>query len=1263
MPQLMQPRGQAEQHTVVAGDTLAKIAARKCAALGWKMLARYNFGTDRPDEVQRALCETVGVKVADLPKAGEQPKPEDLALAPDADLAPKLRIPKAWTASAMAVEKTHTVKVKPLQPASAILLTALDKWFIPDHEQCELKYALQGLAECASKLSFDVYASQYCDASAWAKGLGTYTAPAAMIDVRLNSIDLAAQASARTAYPALPGDGWKGEVTTAHGMLGRKTGAATQRHINVAFSPYTAHLRYYKADADKNAHLVLLPFWPRWNEDKAKPATAAEAEGAGIKVSWNNAAKADGGVLEVFDNEGQRVHLAELAPAKLASGAQDQGWDKTYRDDVRNGKFSQAYLDDSGMPNTEVLFKSMPYVYRVTTFKRKPVADSLKIKWEVRHTAKLEQGLLEIVDGTDRVVFHKPLAKAKLGQGEQEFVWDGKYAEGLKNSEDGTEIIPADMPYRLRLQAHTGIDTPEALALVGMHTEVRIRVHKETRAPNDLRYDPWNAKSGMALTLGPLVPGDAPTAGTELTRYKLAEYGFHPGPVKAGAAADTELKTAIREFKRSAPASGGAGGTAFTRMNLDGGADEAEDGALTTALNSIRASDKRSMLGDPTKVAAHNEAPDLSADEIKDRLGDASKDIIVWVDDRQYYTKPRGSKDENNNDFLSGDPARSSFGLMNYRGAMGVGDGRAALDKAAIARPWIPLKAELGLLGRADSLYPDHDKAKVVIADAALRAKMSRAIGPLRMDWSFDELPPDIEPVNAGAYDHAKMRARKYLAWALRDKKETHDRKDTERQHSYFNCSEALGGLRPPATATYYETAFGTDTLSLQPWRAVPVSTTETVASVIHDHLCAGQVAKTDLFEPLIGAGGAYFRPSRIAGDGYRVRAEMRFEEFEGYKFPNLPALKQRYPVLPSTHSARLRLWRRASMRGYLCWSNPASGHWPGFVDAFRSLYRAGHVYMVHEGGAPRTFAVTDVFNPADPAHVTRYKNIVANNVSDAALKDMTKMSLKTGFIWPWSDQADYGYPHFSSVDLPDADVQQKFLSDDVMEKTWGKFSEALLYAILKEIEKRGVMRGHLFAEFESSNKFHLREYRCNQRASRGAPHTYWTTQRGEATDAARLNNTACPAPNCFSNPRSRTVPGLPSVLTETTRHMSYASMPLWAEGNAMGVTWLFTSSDAGTWAHEVAHHRQFEHAATAPGAQYSSGPSGQNNLHDAQANTVNWSAPGHVHTGDERWDLDCQMSYTEVDALCFCGKCLLRNRGWLIQGLGYPGPKVREPT
>ena len=77
------------------------------------------------------------------------------------------------------------------------------------------------------------------------------------------------------------------------------------------------------------------------------------------------------------------------------------------------------------------------------------------------------------------------------------------------------------------------------------------------------------------------------------------------------------------------PANGGAAAPNFTRRSLAGGADVAENGELTAAINSIRDGDKRRLFGDPVKVAANNDAPDLGDDEIKSQLGDASKDLVV----------------------------------------------------------------------------------------------------------------------------------------------------------------------------------------------------------------------------------------------------------------------------------------------------------------------------------------------------------------------------------------------------------------------------------------------------------------------------------------------------------------------------------------------------------------------------------------------------------------------------------------------------------
>jgi flagellar hook assembly protein FlgD len=1242
-----------EEYTVQADDTLESIAQKAKEKHGdavsdWKLLARYNWGTDKPREVVRALAETVGVKlVADMKlddwdtKLGD---PEKIKLAPDADLAPKLKLPKPFKKDALALNKTHTLKLKPAStPANAVSIPALDKWFIPKEEACEIKYRLEGEQKYADKVQLDVYGSKYCECTDWNKGLGTYGSPDDLIETPIFKLELNDQAAERQEYELKDAKAWKGLANTDKGILSRKTGTATERYINVAFSPYTAHLRYYKADGDKKAQLILEAFWPQFEETKTEQTVTVVH--ATKKASWSNAAKADRGAILIKDKDGQRVHLEALPEPKLAAGNQEFTWNGNYREDALNSKFGNIYIDED-----------KDYKATITTLVRKPQDDSLKIKWEFKHTGgKLERGLLQITDGAGKLVFQKPLVKGKLGDGKQDFQWDGKYAEGLKNSKDGDKIIPEDMPYRVQLQAHTGIDKPEGLALAAMHTEVRLYVHPKTFAPADVLYDSWTAKNSVTLGLGSLVPGDAPAedAGTRWYQYKLADYGFHPGPVTG--AVNDEYKTALREFKRSVPADGSVAAPNFTRLALQDGKDIEENDATKTALKNIRDADKRKWFGSLTRVDGNNDAPDLTDAEIKSDLPDPAKDVIVWVDDRQYYTEG-DAKDEDDKNFLTGTDAAKTFGLMNYRNGMETRDGRIDTDAAEMARPWIPLKVQFHLLSRTKSLTDE-----VALTDEADKLKtFAQAVGPLRVDWTFDELPPDIHTINAG-YDQTYHRARKFVHWILHKYKDPHTRKDTKRDAVYTNCKETYGGIRPDTLTSYYKEGFGTGDQHLAPWQAAAIDTTESVATVVHDHIADGQKDKTKeadatkvtLFEPLIGAAGAYFNPSRIAGDGYRVRAAMQFEKFTNYEFPNLEALKARYPTPPQAHTARLRVWRRASIRGYLLWAANPTGHWTGLVNQFRNHFRAAHVYFVHEGGAAQNFAITDVFDENTVAHQTRYKNILSNNMTLGAQKNKSKMTLKGGFVWPWSEQDDFGWNKNSPINLEPGQLFDNWLNGEVFDETWRKYRDGLLLAVVKEIEKKGVLRGHLFIEFKSSPKFFMEEYECGRATNK---HKYWFIEKGDsASSTHRKQNSGCPSPSCGSKGNK---------LTPTGRVQDKSSMPLPAVGIALGATWLFTSSDAETWVHEVAHHRHLEHAGSAPGAQYEDNGDNGANLHDNENNTsvADWVAAGFTDPADQRWDKDCIMSYSDGSVQYFCGKCLLRNRGWRVTALAFPGSGVKEP-
>jgi hypothetical protein len=269
-----------------------------------------------------------------------------------------------------------------------------------------------------------------------------------------------------------------------------------------------------------------------------------------------------------------------------------------------------------------------------------------------------------------------------------------------------------------------------------------------------------------------------------------------------------------------------------------------------------------------------------------------------------------------------------------------------------------------------------------------------------------------------------------------------------------------------------------------------------------------------------------------------------------------------------------MRLWRKSSARGYVIWAAAATGHWPGFMTNYRKRFRAAHVYFVHEGGAASTFAITDVFDPGQATHRTRFEKTVKNNVAPAL--HAATLTLKSGFIWPWSDDPRFGW---SAVSTPNQTIND-FL-DDVTTGTWRKFRDGLLLSSLRTIEKKGFLRGHLFVEFKDSPALKVVIYKCS-----GAPqHTILATVKPGSPNPALGPCAACAQP-----------------VAPTGSVYNLGSMNLPAVGIGLGATWLFTSSDENTWVHEVGHHRHLEHASSAPGAKPA--------LHDSEPNDLLLATP-----------------------------------------------------
>jgi hypothetical protein len=107
--------------------------------------------------------------------------------------------------------------------------------------------------------------------------------------------------------------------------------------------------------------------------------------------------------------------------------------------------------------------------------------------------------------------------------------------------------------------------------------------------------------------------------------------------------------------------------------------------------------------------------------------------------------------------------------------------------------------------------------------------------------------------------------------------------------------------------------------------------------------------------------------------------------------------------------------------------------------------------------------------------------------------------------------------------------------------------------------------------------------------------------------------------------------------------------MGLPAAGVSMGGLWLFCTYGRGvsTWAHEIGHHKHMQH-----------GPGGDG-YHEAQHDSITGTDAPLVDFDppNNAWDRVCMMGYTrtgkqadDVDRGYFCGKCILKLRGWQVE-------------
>jgi hypothetical protein len=1282
-------KSEGAKKTKVAADKTLSALAKENGLADWQTITLFNWGTVEPAEVNRLLFEYIGWEKADA-------DPGKTVLKPHANADREILLPAPWKPDgALALDKLHTITIrKQLDPPVAVGIDALSRWFIPGKESCDLTYSLEGLAKNAQKVQLEVYGSNYCSAGDWNDGFVKFASAADLKDTKL--YESAEQASAAERGKRVAITQWKGKVTTTTGALGKKYPSGEDRVINAAFSPYTAVLRYYKDDGDKDARLDLDAFWPE------------------------------------FDAAGNAV------------------------------------------------------------------ADSLKIRFAIRGTDRVAStqggGTLLVVDGTGAVVYREPISLAHLGKKDADFhevAWNGTYSPHTKsNSAGGTKVIAADLPYRVQVQVHTGPKQANGLALAAMATEVRLYVHPQTHLPTLNPYVADTDKPSFQLhchrELLTVTENLARGAGAPWIRLQLARAGFHPGPVEDPVAA--AYQSALNEFKRSVPKRKAKASDPFSRFTLD--ASEGAD--VLDAIEDLAAAQvrQRPWFGNPADQSDFA----FDDDALATRLNDPSQEVTVWVDDRHYYTDASWL----NGAGVKGTPTRTK--LINDPAAMGnyalaYTSGDAVIDEKAtwIPRPWIPLSVAPALLGKSQNL--GDPLGYVSVSD---RKWMAPAIGPLRVDWSFDEIDPDppLEPiVDPTMYDNQVSRPKLAIEHARNaNKSAAYARKDVQKNAVYSNAPGSCGGVRPAAAADYFRAMYGQQAESLKPWRAEPDATYDAIVTIVHDN--TGQ-ADDKIFAKHAGAAGVYFRPSTIGGDGMRLRTQLRFKPVGDYQFPNLPVLEKRYPLLPQAQSARLRVWRKASIRGFVSWG-PNSSWGAHRADLFRH-FRAAYLHFVFENADPAVAnAVTHYFSDNSAFRDLIREAVVTTGAASAGDKERAKkasISFHPQRLWPWFGAPQFGIFEASDPGATQADAVQKFY--DLFSDYF--YSLTNLYGLewVKAIEARsGKLRGHVVVEFQAGDDFFVQQYECQNcnvkfwyveknakgdarlkakcpsgcggKLKRTDPITtgHYTCTNGhagaweEAAGGGGFDGLGCVQTGCagtlnadrvpripyeckkcgwafdFSDPTGTTYvgetcfagtcdgklhrPGGDAGLftevyscskcnTNVTRNETtaaggshagathkgcpklisgklvrkggfalpiplgnrvevskaaksgYTGIPVPSLGNPLGVS-LNSKADTELWAHELAHNRYMEHAANAGAAN--------NAQHDHANNThFNFAGINETVATVQMWDRACLMTYVTHlktydaarDRRIMCGKCFLKVRGWKLATIADPASGQHE--
>jgi|GEM_PF-3202754 len=304
------PRKDATKLAIVKGKTFGDFLKDNGLDGQKDLVAQYNWGTKVDAEINRALIELVGCETFDV-------DPLKTVLDPDRGTGGMICKPEPWTAAALPVAQTHTVKVNKRLPATTAAITKLPAFFDPGTETCPLQYVLAGDDTRGTKKDFEIRATGYYAEVKDEQGYGENvvekpSGTKTVADVTETRILTKSEAGA----PGPVDFTWKGESEATAGILQKPN------KVTSTCAPYFVSVRYYKDPEDEKTFIKLKPFYPRW---KLTGKSKWDLEENSMEVAWEvqgedvSKAKLKNGQIHLYDKDGL-VFFAPLTKEQIAGG-------------------------------------------------------------------------------------------------------------------------------------------------------------------------------------------------------------------------------------------------------------------------------------------------------------------------------------------------------------------------------------------------------------------------------------------------------------------------------------------------------------------------------------------------------------------------------------------------------------------------------------------------------------------------------------------------------------------------------------------------------------------------------------------------------------------------------------------------------------------------------------------------------------------------------------------------------------------------------